>query len=121
MGIEPTIDACVDELSGTINDCDVTDLVTDALSQLLESVREAIGQDKLYQAFQNGGHPDDWEQTMGPGGALEALVEARQNGLVRSIGVTGHGWNIAAMMIQASHPASCDGPQANSAVITGAR
>jgi aryl-alcohol dehydrogenase-like predicted oxidoreductase len=43
------------------------------------------------------GHPDDWEQTMGPGGALEALVEARQNGLVRSIGVTGHGWNIAAM------------------------
>src|SRR5690349_19994911 len=34
---------------------------------------------------------------MGPGGALEALVEAREKGLLRSIGVTGHGWNIAAM------------------------
>src|ERR687888_1313191 len=43
------------------------------------------------------GHPDDWEQAMGPDGALEALVEARQQGLVRFIGVTGHGWAIAAM------------------------
>ncbi|HEY7365244.1 MAG TPA: aldo/keto reductase [Methylomirabilota bacterium] len=43
------------------------------------------------------GHPDDWDQAMGPGGALEAAVEARQQGLVRFIGVTGHGWHIAAM------------------------
>jgi aryl-alcohol dehydrogenase-like predicted oxidoreductase len=43
------------------------------------------------------GHPDDWEQALGPGGALEALVEARRQGLVRFIGVTGHGWTIAAM------------------------
>jgi predicted aldo/keto reductase-like oxidoreductase len=43
------------------------------------------------------GHPDDWDQAMGPGGALEALVEAKQQGLVRAIGVTGHGWTIAAM------------------------
>ena len=43
------------------------------------------------------GHPDDWEQAMGPGGVLEAMVEARQQGLVRFIGVTGHGWTIAAM------------------------
>jgi aryl-alcohol dehydrogenase-like predicted oxidoreductase len=42
-------------------------------------------------------HPDEWEQAMGPGGALEAAVEARQQGLVRFIGVTGHGWTIAAM------------------------
>jgi predicted aldo/keto reductase-like oxidoreductase len=34
---------------------------------------------------------------MGPGGALEALVEARTQGLTRFIGVTGHGWTIAAM------------------------
>jgi predicted aldo/keto reductase-like oxidoreductase len=34
---------------------------------------------------------------MGPGGALEAAVEARERGLVRFIGVTGHGWTIAAM------------------------
>src|SRR5689334_17533930 len=43
------------------------------------------------------GHPDDWDQAMGPDGALEAAVEARQQGLVRFIGVTGHGWTIAAM------------------------
>jgi len=43
------------------------------------------------------GHPDDWEQALGAGGVLEAAVEARQQGLVRFIGVTGHGWTIAAM------------------------
>ena len=42
-------------------------------------------------------HPDDWDQAMGPGGALEALIEARAQGLTRFIGVTGHGWTIAAM------------------------
>src|SRR2546425_272802 len=36
-------------------------------------------------------------RAMGPGGALEALIEARQQGLARFIGVTGHGWTIAAM------------------------
>ncbi len=43
------------------------------------------------------GHPDDWDQAMGPGGALEALIEARAQKLVRFIGVTGHGWSIPAM------------------------
>src|SRR5258708_33517179 len=43
------------------------------------------------------GHPDDWDQAMGPGGALEALVEAKAQGLVRAIGVTGHGWTIASV------------------------
>jgi len=42
-------------------------------------------------------HPDDWDQAMGPGGALEAVVQAREEGLVRFIGVTGHGWTIPAM------------------------
>jgi aryl-alcohol dehydrogenase-like predicted oxidoreductase len=42
-------------------------------------------------------HPDDWDQAMGPGGALEAAVRAREEGLVCFIGVTGHGWTIAAM------------------------
>jgi aryl-alcohol dehydrogenase-like predicted oxidoreductase len=39
---------------------------------------------------------DDWQKAMGPGGALEALVEARSQKLVRFIGVTGHGSRIAA-------------------------
>src|SRR5207253_7323282 len=43
------------------------------------------------------GHPDDWDQAMGLDGALEALIEAREQGLARFIGVTGHGWTIAAM------------------------
>ncbi len=42
-------------------------------------------------------HPDEWDTALGPGGALEAAVEAREKGLVRFIGVTGHGWFIAAM------------------------
>lgn len=33
---------------------------------------------------------------MGPGGALEAAIEARDQGLVRFIGVTGHGVTVAA-------------------------
>ena len=45
-------------------------------------------------------HPDEWEITLGPGGALEALLEARDQGLVRFIGVTGHGWTIAAMHLR---------------------
>ncbi len=40
---------------------------------------------------------DGWEQALGPGGALEAAVEAREQGLVRFIGVTGHGLETAAM------------------------
>ncbi len=42
-------------------------------------------------------HPDEWEQALSPGGALEAAIQAREEGLVRFIGVTGHGWNVAAM------------------------
>lgn len=37
------------------------------------------------------------ETALGAGGALEALVEARSQGLTRFIGVTGHGSQIAAM------------------------
>jgi aryl-alcohol dehydrogenase-like predicted oxidoreductase len=40
---------------------------------------------------------DEWETAHGPGGALEALVQAREEGLVRYIGVTGHGLRIPAM------------------------
>ena len=40
---------------------------------------------------------DEWEQAHAPGGALEAMIAARDDGLVRFIGVTGHGMRIAAM------------------------
>jgi aryl-alcohol dehydrogenase-like predicted oxidoreductase len=38
----------------------------------------------------------EWETALREGGALEAAVEAREEGLVRFIGVTGHGLSIAA-------------------------
>lgn len=41
--------------------------------------------------------PVEWEQALSPGGALDAAVEARDQGIVRFIGVTGHGTSIAAM------------------------
>jgi aryl-alcohol dehydrogenase-like predicted oxidoreductase len=34
--------------------------------------------------------PAEWEVALGPGGALAAAIEAREQGLVRYIGVTGH-------------------------------
>jgi aryl-alcohol dehydrogenase-like predicted oxidoreductase len=40
---------------------------------------------------------NEWEQALGPGGALDAALEARDEGLVRFIGVTGHGTRVAAM------------------------
>jgi aryl-alcohol dehydrogenase-like predicted oxidoreductase len=39
----------------------------------------------------------EWELALRDGGALEAAVEARDEGLVRFIGVTGHGLSVAAM------------------------
>jgi aryl-alcohol dehydrogenase-like predicted oxidoreductase len=39
----------------------------------------------------------EWATALGPGGALEALVEARERGQVRFLGVTGHGTRAAEM------------------------
>ena len=40
--------------------------------------------------------PIEWDVALSPGGAIEAAIEAKQQGLVRAIGVTGHGLEIAA-------------------------
>ncbi len=48
----------------------------------------------------NLGHPDEWDTAMGPGGALEAAKDAQKQGLVKQIGVTGHGLHIAAMHLR---------------------
>ena len=39
----------------------------------------------------------DWDTALSGGGALEAAVEAREEGLVRFIGVTGHGLSVPEM------------------------
>ena len=50
--------------------------------------------------FHNLVDPDEWDTALGPGGALEAAVEARDKGLVRFIGVTGHGTRVAEMHLK---------------------
>ena len=50
----------------------------------------------LFQ-IHNLSDPNEWDIALGPGGALEAFVEARDQGLTQFIGVTGHGLNIAAL------------------------
>ena len=39
----------------------------------------------------------EWDIALSPGGALEACIEARDEGLVRFIGVTGHGLSVPKM------------------------
>jgi aryl-alcohol dehydrogenase-like predicted oxidoreductase len=45
--------------------------------------------------------PQEWEIALGPGGALEAAIEAREQGLVRFIGITGHGVTAPGMHLKA--------------------
>jgi len=44
--------------------------------------------------------PDEWQQAFGEDGALRAAVEARDEGLVRFVGVTGHGTRVAEMHLR---------------------
>ncbi len=40
--------------------------------------------------------PIEWDIALSPGGVIEAAIEAKQQGLIRAVGVTGHGLQIAA-------------------------
>ena len=40
--------------------------------------------------------PIEWDIALSPGGAIDAAVEAKKQGLIRAVGVTGHGLQIAA-------------------------
>jgi predicted aldo/keto reductase-like oxidoreductase len=66
----------------------------DQIRRSLERLR--VDQIDLIQ-LHNLAQEEEWQVALGPGGALEAAVEAREQGLVRYIGVTGHGLGIAAM------------------------
>jgi aryl-alcohol dehydrogenase-like predicted oxidoreductase len=46
--------------------------------------------------FHNLSDPIDWDTALSPGGVIEAALEAKQQGLIRGIGITGHGLQIAA-------------------------
>jgi len=65
----------------------------DSVRRSLERLR--VQQIDLIQ-LHNLVEDDEWETAFGAGGALEALIEARAQGLVRFIGVTGHGTRVAA-------------------------
>jgi aryl-alcohol dehydrogenase-like predicted oxidoreductase len=43
---------------------------------------------------------DEWQAAFSPGGVLEAVVQAKEEGLVRFIGVTGHGVTVAAQHLR---------------------
>ena len=67
----------------------------------LERSLERLGSERvdLIQLHNLGGE-EEWEAARGPGGALEALIEARERRKVRFIGVTGHGTRVAAMHLR---------------------
>ena len=44
--------------------------------------------------------PDEWEVAMGSDGSLKAVIEAREQGITRFIGVTGHGVTAATMHLK---------------------
>src|SRR5215471_13560897 len=68
----------------------------DAREELHRSLdRLGVDHVDLWQ-LHNLSDPIEWDVALSPGGALEAAVEARDQGLVRWIGVTGHGSQIAA-------------------------
>ena len=63
----------------------------------LQRSLERLGVDHvdLWQ-LHNLADPIEWDTALSPGGVIEAAVDARAEGLVRFIGVTGHGAQIAA-------------------------
>jgi aryl-alcohol dehydrogenase-like predicted oxidoreductase len=68
----------------------------DAREELHRSLdRLGVDHVDLWQ-LHNLADPIEWDIALSPGGAIEAAVEAREQGLVRWIGVTGHGAQIAA-------------------------
>src|SRR5260370_6686476 len=68
----------------------------------LESSLERLGIAALdLWQLHNLADPIEWDVALSPGGALDAAIEAKREGLVRHIGVTGHGLQIAA-----THPRS---------------
>jgi aryl-alcohol dehydrogenase-like predicted oxidoreductase len=68
----------------------------EAKEDLLHSLeRMGIDYVDLWQ-LHNLVDPIEWDTALSPGGAIDAAIEAKKQGLVRAIGVTGHGLQIAA-------------------------
>ena len=77
------------------------DRTGDAARASLERSLERMGVDQVdLIQLHNLVEPDEWDVALGKGGAVEALVAARDEGLCRFIGVTGHGTRIAGMHLR---------------------
>ncbi|NPV52990.1 MAG: aldo/keto reductase [Firmicutes bacterium] len=73
----------------------------EASAELRESLRKLrTDHFDLYQ-LHGMATEEDFEQAMGPGGAIEALIEAREEGLVRHLGFSAHSVEIALKLIDA--------------------
>lgn len=67
----------------------------------LERSLERMGVDQVdLVQLHNLVEPEEWDAAHRTGGAVEALAKARDEGLVRFIGVTGHGTRIARMHLR---------------------
>lgn len=72
-----------------------------AARRQLERSLERLGVDSVdLIQLHNLVEPEEWEVAFAPGGAVESLAHARDEGLARFIGVTGHGTRIAAMHLR---------------------
>ncbi|MDK1022666.1 MAG: aldo/keto reductase [Gammaproteobacteria bacterium] len=71
--------------------------VKESIQRSLERLQ--VDQIDLIQ-FHNLTDEEGWQTAMGPGGALEAAIEAQAQGLVRFIGVTGHGISVPDMHLR---------------------
>ncbi|MDB5076081.1 MAG: aldo/keto reductase [Chloroflexi bacterium] len=65
--------------------------------EALQRSLERMGTDHvdLWQ-FHNLADPIEWDVALSPGGVIEAALDAKRQGLIRGIGITGHGMQIAA-------------------------
>jgi aryl-alcohol dehydrogenase-like predicted oxidoreductase len=67
-----------------------------AMEELQRSLeRMRVDHIDLWQ-FHNLADPIEWDIALSPGGVLDAALEAKKQGLIRFIGITGHGLQIAA-------------------------
>jgi len=60
----------------------------------IEESLQRLKTDYVDNCHLHGINAENLEQMLGPGGALEALVQAKEEGLVRHIGATSHNWPV---------------------------
>jgi len=73
----------------------------DAAKRQIHASLERMGVDHVdLIQLHNLGDAIQWDTALSPGGALDACIQARDEGLVRFIGVTGHGSQIPAMHLR---------------------